>query len=380
MRLAGDQNLQLLMDPLAVSCRRNSGLLTGLFGFRLRTGQQLTNSLIRPVELLLGFVGQPLVLGLGFGTALVGICLTSFDEGCSGHRGLGQLLSSLLAGLVRCLLSLGDNVLSLLPRIGKGDSTTVLRLRLLDSQPLARLLNVRRDRRASCCEFVLALFTYPGGVSFGSLNQTSGLVASSSSNLIRLGQRLGQRYIRLLFSCRRDLVRLEERLIQAGICVDAGLIQDTLRLLVQVRDVLMSARDISVHTLDIDICRIGILLLLDRVLISLPAHLVREILGYFQDLGGATSDVTIKGASVVQLNHGSILPSRVVHRSVGVHSVVVGVIGPVRRTLIQERISTLHSLITHISEPGGLACEKLLAHQSVVDKVEGVLEHALCGR
>ena len=57
--------------------------------------------------------------------------------------------------------------------------------------------------------------------------------------------------------------------------------------------------------------------------------------------------------------------------------VVPGELLPVRFALFQERVPALGRLVGHVREPGRLAREELLAHQAVVDGVEGVLQHPL---
>jgi len=57
--------------------------------------------------------------------------------------------------------------------------------------------------------------------------------------------------------------------------------------------------------------------------------------------------------------------------------VVPGELLPVGLALFQERVPALGRLVGHVREPGGLAGEELLAHQAVVDGVEGVFQHPL---
>src|SRR5687768_13585535 len=60
-------------------------------------------------------------------------------------------------------------------------------------------------------------------------------------------------------------------------------------------------------------------------------------------------------------------------------SVVPGVVGPVRRTLLEEGVASLLGFVGHVGEPGRLPEEDLLADEPVVDEVERVLEHPLRG-
>src|SRR4051812_26544655 len=50
-------------------------------------------------------------------------------------------------------------------------------------------------------------------------------------------------------------------------------------------------------------------------------------------------------------------------------SVIPGVGGPVRVTLLQELVATLLCLIGHVGQPGRLAGEQLLPDEPVVDRV-----------
>ena len=51
-----------------------------------------------------------------------------------------------------------------------------------------------------------------------------------------------------------------------------------------------------------------------------------------------------------------------------------------RVALLEERVEALDGLVGHVRQPGRLAGEHLLAHEPVVDQVEGELQHPLGGR
>src|SRR4051794_30503234 len=53
--------------------------------------------------------------------------------------------------------------------------------------------------------------------------------------------------------------------------------------------------------------------------------------------------------------------------------------GPVRLSLLEKRVAALGRFVGHVTEPGRLAREHLLADQAVVDQVEGELQHPLSG-
>lgn len=60
-------------------------------------------------------------------------------------------------------------------------------------------------------------------------------------------------------------------------------------------------------------------------------------------------------------------------------SVVPGVRRPVGLALLEELVASLLCLVGHVRQSSGLAGEELLADQSVVEEVEGVLQHPLGG-
>ena len=58
-------------------------------------------------------------------------------------------------------------------------------------------------------------------------------------------------------------------------------------------------------------------------------------------------------------------------------SVEVRVVRPVRVALLEEGVAPLGGLIRAVREPGRFTGEQLLTDKTVIDHVEGVLEHPL---
>lgn len=50
---------------------------------------------------------------------------------------------------------------------------------------------------------------------------------------------------------------------------------------------------------------------------------------------------------------------------------------PVGVAFLQEGVAAFDRLVGHVSQAGGLTCEDLLAHETVVEEVEGELQHPL---
>jgi len=256
-------------------------LLAGLLSLRLRAGEQLADRLFRPVQLLLRLVRDAFVLGLGIGTLLVGVRLAGLDDGRGLRLGLRELLGGLagclLGGLVGFVQNAGGLRLSLLDH----DAAVLLGLGLVGGDLIARLLCLGSDRRPGSRELVVRLLSHLRGVGLGAGDEMIRLVASCRGDLIGLGESLGQRGVRLLLGGCGDLVGLHQCFVHAGIGVDAGLDLDALGFFLEVDGELMLPGDIGVHALDVDIGVVGVLFLLHRVLVRLAAHLVGEVLGDF---------------------------------------------------------------------------------------------------